>query len=74
MSSRFKMSPLLAIFVLALVSPWMSASAVEYGEQCTEESKIHEGEMDNITECTRLVNNISYRTELSGKLDFGMRE
>ena len=57
MSSGFKMSPLLAIFVLALVSPWMSASAVEYGEQCTEESKMREGERDNITECTRLVNN-----------------
>ena len=54
----FKMSPLFAIFVLALVSPWIGASAVEYGAQCTEESKI-QGERDNITECTRWVNDIS---------------
>ena len=50
------MVPLFPIFVLALVSPSLPASAEEWGEQCQEESKIVPGDMVNITDCTRSVN------------------
>ena len=53
--------PAFSILVLALVSQSLEVSAEEFGVQCQEESRIVEGEMVNITDCTRSVTDMSDR-------------
>ena len=55
--------PAFSILVLALVSQSLEVSAEEFGVQCQEESRsrVVEGEMVNITDCTRSVTDMSDR-------------
>ena len=53
--------PAFSILVLALVSQSLEVSAEEFGVQCQEESGVVEGEMVNITDCTRSVTDMSDR-------------
>ena len=53
--------PAFSILVLALVSQSLEVSAEGFGVQCQEESRVVEGEMVNITDCTRSVTDMSDR-------------